>query len=75
MKVANIQKMLATNRKYITGLHESIVNLKTFKAGADLRGDVQREFDCHNDLKKYRKELAKLVDIQKDLKALLKEAK
>lgn len=75
MKASSIQKLLAHNRQYITGLHEYINYQRMFKTEADEGGDLEQEYYYHNELKASRKELAKLVVIQKELKTLLKEVK
>jgi hypothetical protein len=70
---ANLQRLLARQRNYITDLHDMIDTLRQFKSEADLEGDLEQEYRYHSELVTYRKELAKVVSDQKAIKALLKE--
>lgn len=75
MNFTNIQRLLQRNRYYITELHEAVAEMRACKRAADENGEQEAEYYFHNQLAKYRKELTRVVEDQRALKALLKELK
>jgi hypothetical protein len=75
MKFTNIQRLLQRQRYYITELHEAIAEMQACKRSADENGELEAEYYFHNQLAKYRKELKRVVEDQRALKALMKEVK
>jgi hypothetical protein len=59
------------NKKVITAYHEHITYWKQVKRDADQIGEIGTEYQAHEELKYLKKELAKMVIQQKQLKAIL----
>jgi hypothetical protein len=73
METKHIQTAIRINRLILSTLYEDKKLLKKHKRFYDFAEDTAREYACHNALNKITKDIAKLVDLQKALKAELKD--
>lgn len=71
MNKSMLQRILHRNKLYITQLLRVQAFLKQAKSYADATGNQEAEFSAHNQLKVIRAEVAKLVDEQKAIKAIV----
>ena len=69
MNVNQIKAQLLRNRKALSMLHSTLQFYKETKKSHDKFGNTGLEYICHNDIREIKPEIAKLVDLQKALKA------
>lgn len=69
MNIEQARCILRHNRKYLAGLYEQKTYYKQCKKHCEETGNIGFEYLCHNNIRKLSKEIAKFVDIQRQLKA------
>lgn len=69
MNLPKLKQQILVNRRILSGMYECLSQAKADKRQYDEYGDMTGEYEAHNYLTWLRKEIAKLVDLQKALKA------
>lgn len=71
MNKSMLQRILHRNKILITVMLEAQASLKKLKSYADENNFLETEYLAHNKLKSIRAEIAKLVNEQKAIKAIV----
>lgn len=73
LTIKELQSIIQNNRAQLAVLYCHKAYYKRLKRTADEGGNTPTEYMCHNKLKELSKEIAKLVLLQKSLKAGVRE--
>lgn len=71
-EIGIVQRRLAENKDAIWHLQVNIKLVRGYKKDFDEEGNLEEEYQAHNCLKQYRKQLKQLVEEQRFLKQLKK---
>jgi len=69
MQIDQLKYIIQNQRQQLAGLYEWKAMMKESKQQFDEEGDVDSEYAAHNEIARTSKQIARLVEIQKSLKA------
>lgn len=72
LTIKELQSIIQGNRDILAILYHNKTVAKMDKRFYDEEGDLEGEYSAHNKLKELTKEIAKLVSLQKSLKATVR---
>lgn len=73
MNIEQLKFLILQTRNQLAGLYAWKAVMKDCKRQCDEEGDVKAEYEAHNEVKRVSKQIAKLVTVQKSLKADVQE--